>query len=238
MSKLAAEEPDARGVKWLRYADRFGTWPMSLPRSLACLGRESSEKWAEPRRWSGVRVTGKRHKLPSKQRPDGTVAGGWWLQGARLQVVPAEDRSLPHRPVPEVDGEPAHHQVLVVPVQDPGAGGCLQELPPFEGPAEDPVVEGAEGEWKRKGSVHDPGPPRRCEVQPGSSGLLSTTDMGRRVPAPAEEDEQNEVSEWGLRERQEREEGRRREAEEHGAEDKERQLFLPTASSMASAEEE
>jgi hypothetical protein len=34
-----------------------------------------SEKWAEARRWAGGRVTGKKYKLPSKQRPDGTVAG-------------------------------------------------------------------------------------------------------------------------------------------------------------------
>jgi hypothetical protein len=76
-AKLAAEEPDARGVEWLRYADRFGGRQTPLPRSLAHLKREISEKnWAEARR----RATGRKHKLPSKQRLDGTVAGG----GGRL----------------------------------------------------------------------------------------------------------------------------------------------------------
>jgi hypothetical protein len=34
-AKLAADEPDAHGVEWLRYSDRTGARPMPLPRSLA-----------------------------------------------------------------------------------------------------------------------------------------------------------------------------------------------------------
>jgi hypothetical protein len=68
--------------------------------------------------------------------------------------------------------------------------------------------------------------------------FLSTTDVGRRVPAPPEDGAQGEASEWGLRERREREEERRQEAEMLGTEDEERPLFLPTPSFMASAEEE
>jgi hypothetical protein len=67
--------------------------------------------------------------------------------------------------------------------------------------------------------------------------FLATTDVGRRVPAPAEEDAQSEVSEWELRERREREEERRAEVEGLGAEVEE-PLFLPTPAFMASAEEE
>jgi hypothetical protein len=67
--------------------------------------------------------------------------------------------------------------------------------------------------------------------------FLSTTDVGRRVPAPAEEDTQSEVSEWELRERREREEESRAEDEELGAAVEE-PLFLPTPAFMASAEEE
>jgi len=40
--------------------------------------------------------------------------------------------------------------------------------------------------------------------------------VGRKIPDPAEEDAQSEVSEWELRERQERVEERRQEAEEMG----------------------
>ena len=67
--------------------------------------------------------------------------------------------------------------------------------------------------------------------------FLSTTDVGRLVPPPAEEDAQSEASEWELRERREREEERRVEAEELGAEVEE-PLFLPTPAFMAPAEEE
>jgi hypothetical protein len=60
--------------------------------------------------------------------------------------------------------------------------------------------------------------------------FLSTTDVGRRGPSPAEDDAQSEASEWKLRERSEKREARRREAEELGIEDEERPLCLPTPS--------
>jgi ribonuclease HI len=51
-AKLAAEEPDARGVEWHRYADRYGKRPVSLPRSLTYLKREILErKWKEAKEW-------------------------------------------------------------------------------------------------------------------------------------------------------------------------------------------
>ena len=56
------------------------------------------------------------------------------------------------------------------------------------------------------------------------------------MPAVKEEDAGSEVSEWELRERQEREEERRAEAEVLGA--GEEPLFLPTQPFMASAGEE
>ena len=67
--------------------------------------------------------------------------------------------------------------------------------------------------------------------------FLSTTEVGRLVPPPAEEDAQNEVPEWELRERREREEERRAEAERLGT-GVEEPMFLPTPAFMASAEEE
>jgi hypothetical protein len=76
--------------------------------------------------------------------------------------------------------------------------------------------------------------------------LLSTTDIGRLVPDPAEEEAQSEASEWELRERREREEESRQEAEMLGAgcwvlgaeEEEGRPLSLPPPSFMASAAEE
>jgi len=57
--------------------------------------------------------------------------------------------------------------------------------------------------------------------------FLSTTDVGGRVPAPAEEHAQSEASEWEHRERREKEEEGRREVEELGAEEEERPLLPP-----------
>jgi len=43
-TRLEADEPDSHGAEWLQYADRYGGRPMTLPRSLAHLKREISEK--------------------------------------------------------------------------------------------------------------------------------------------------------------------------------------------------
>jgi hypothetical protein len=40
-----------------------------------------------------------------------------WAE-AHLKVLSAENRSLPRRAIPELDKEPTHRSVLVVPVQD------------------------------------------------------------------------------------------------------------------------
>jgi len=75
-ARLAAEEPDARGVEWLGYSDWTGAHVMPLPRSLAHMKREvTEEEWAEARRWAGGWTSEKKHAMPKSQRPDGTVAG-------------------------------------------------------------------------------------------------------------------------------------------------------------------
>jgi len=80
-------------------------------------------------------------------------------------------------------------------------------------------------------------------AEPGASqavlDFLSSTDVGRTVPAVEEKDAESEVSEWELRERAEREEERR--AEERGVKDEreeEHQRLLPTPSFMAMADSE
>ena len=72
--------------------------------------------------------------------------------------------------------------------------------------------------------------------------FLSSTDVGRLVPPLEESDAGSEVSEWELRERQEREEERVAETAELGAAgelgaEEELPLFLPTPAFMASAGE-
>jgi len=72
-AKIAAEEPGARGVQWLNYADRTEARAMPLPRSLANFKRE--KKWAD----ADLKT---KHKLPKSQKPDGTIAES---QEARLK---------------------------------------------------------------------------------------------------------------------------------------------------------
>ena len=68
--------------------------------------------------------------------------------------------------------------------------------------------------------------------------FLASTEVGKTVLA-AEEDARSEASEWELRERAERGEERRAEAEALGAEEEEEHpLFLPTPPFMAAVGEE
>jgi hypothetical protein len=73
-ARLAAEEPDAHGVEWLGYADRYGRWPIPLPRSLANIKREISEKkWAEARRWAEGRITARKYRVLGERQPNKVV---------------------------------------------------------------------------------------------------------------------------------------------------------------------
>jgi len=74
-ANIAAEEPDTRWVEWLNFSDRTEALPMPLPRSLANLKREISEKkWTEARQWAGSRTSKKKYRMPGSQKPEGAVA--------------------------------------------------------------------------------------------------------------------------------------------------------------------
>ena len=86
-----------------------------------------------------------------------------------------------------------------------------------------------------------PGPLADERCSRAELDFLTSTDVGRRVPA--EEDAGSEASEWELRERRERGEEREAEAGELGAAGelcawKELPLFLPAPSPMTSEEED
>jgi len=133
-------------------------------------------------------------------------------QEARLEVLPAVDRSLPHRAKPELDGEPTRCPVLVVLVQVAAVGSLLQGkvCPEWEAQQK---IRWAEA-WKKAGKEAGRGKSRfkirdlltdgRCSQ--AVLDFLSTTDVGRL--APAEVDAGSEVSEWEQRERREQEEER------------------------------
>jgi ribonuclease HI len=222
-AKLAASTPYARGVE-------------RLPRSLAHLKREISEKkWAEARQWAGARISSHKYKMPRQQRPDQTIARstkrlasrfyqlktGHYLSGRYLNWTKKRPTAqcwwCPYRI------QTREHDLKVCPAWKEQQRTLWTE------------VRKETGQGKSRWKVRDLLADERCSR--AVLDFLSTTDVGRRVPAPAEEDAQSEASEWELRERREREEERRAEAEGLGAEVEE-PLFLPTPAFMASAEEE
>jgi len=84
-AKIAAEEPDARGVEWLGYLDRTEACAMPLPNSLAHLKREiSEEKWAETQQWAGGRTSRKKYRMPKSQRSVGVMAGSYKRLASRF----------------------------------------------------------------------------------------------------------------------------------------------------------
>jgi len=98
-AKIAAEKPGTRGVEY----------PGSLPRSLANLKREISEKkWTEARSWARGRISKAKYRMPKSQKPDGAV--GRQHQEACLEVLPAEDGARPHRTVPALGEGSSHSQ--------------------------------------------------------------------------------------------------------------------------------
>jgi len=89
-AKVAAEELDTCGVEWLNYD--YDGWSKvratPLPRSLASLKREISEKkWAEARQWAGGRTSKAKYRMPKSQKPDGAVAGSTKRLASRFYQI-------------------------------------------------------------------------------------------------------------------------------------------------------
>jgi len=237
-AKLAAEEPDARGVEWFSYSHRPEERSMPLPRSLANIIREISEKkWAEAQQWAGGRTSKEKYKMPKSQKPDGTVAGsakrlasrfyqlktGHCLTGEYLHWTKSH-------PTPQCwwcryPKQTRHHLLKRCPWK--------KEQKVLWEEVRKEIRKGRE-RWK----VHE----LFAEVECSQAVLdiLSSMEVGKIVPAESrDEDAESEASEWELRERTEQEEERR--AEELGAEEEgeeEHRQFLRTPPFMASPEPE
>jgi hypothetical protein len=65
---------------------------------------------------------------PTEAQPDGS----WEHQEACLEVLPAEDRVLPLRAIPELDEKEAPRPVLVVPIPNANEGHCLKVCPAWK----------------------------------------------------------------------------------------------------------
>ena len=97
-------------------------------------------------------------EVPHAKEPEARYRGGRQHQEARLTVLPDQDGALPDGAVPQLDKEAAHPTVLVVPVPGADAGAPLQGVFRVEGPAEDPLGGGEEGDREGEGQVEGPGP--------------------------------------------------------------------------------
>ena len=165
-------------AEWSWLARVFGTGrgarAMPLPRSLARLTREISEK----RRSGRKRGSGKRYKVPSGQKPDGTAAGG----SGRRRLASGRHGQLKTGQCLTWTKSRPHRSVLVVSVQNVRRPGAISPrcstVPRVEGPAEDPVGRGAEGDREVEVPVHNSGTslPTGGAARRYVLDFLSTTD--------------------------------------------------------------
>ena len=154
-AKQAAEEPDARGVEWLRYGDQYGARRMSPPRSRANLRREIAEKeWAEARSWAEERVRKRKYRLTKSQRTK------QYLQWTK---------------------ERGQRRVWKVPIQDTDEGTYAQTLQGVEVATEDSVGGSTKGDRKGEGPVHDPRFVRRRAVHQRDPRLPAHHEGGTRM---------------------------------------------------------
>jgi len=102
-AKQAAEEPDTRGVEWLRYGDRYGLggcpfpdpWPTRRGDSGEEMGR-SKELGQGANRCKKVRVA---------EEPAAESNGGASAKAPGGTLPPNQKGALPYGPIPEVGGE-------------------------------------------------------------------------------------------------------------------------------------
>jgi len=111
-------------------------------------------------------------EVPVACKPVAQWYGSREHQKTSLAVLPAQDGALPDRAIPQLDKEPPHPAMLVVPAlpnTDPGPP--LQGVPGMETAAEDSVGGPEEGNGEVEGPVEGAGLTGRREVQPGGAGL-------------------------------------------------------------------
>jgi len=199
---------------------------MPLPRSLANLKREISEKkWTEARQWAGGRTSKTKYRMPMSQKPDGAVAGSTRRLASRfyqLEIGHARTGQYLHwakiRPTAQCwwcqcPSQTRDHLFKVCPEW---------KMPQKVLWAE--VLKETK-RWKSRWTVRDLLTDGRCGL--AVLDFLSSTDVGRLVPSPGEGgDAESEASEWERRERREREEEREAVAVERVA-GEELPLFLP-----------
>jgi len=199
VGEVAVGEPNIRGVGWLGSSGRAGVRAAPLPRSLANLKRDTSEKkWVEARQWAGGQTSKKKYRLSKSQRPDGIVAGSTKRLASRFYQVKMGHcltgqylNWTKNRPTPQCwwcryRTQTRDHLFKECPERKP-----QQKILSAE-------VRKETGRWKDWWKVHDLLADGRCSR--AVLDFFSSTDVGRRVPAEAEDDAVSAVSELEVRE--------------------------------------
>jgi len=184
-AKMAAEKPGTRGVELL-----------PLPRSLASLKREISEKkWAEARAWAGGRTSKKKYKMPTTQRPNEVVAGSTKSLASRFyQLKTGHCRTGQYL---HWTGARPTAQCWWCKCPTQTRDHLLKECPKWKDQQRIlwKEVWKETGRGKRRWKGHELFADVTCSR--AVLDFLSATDVGRLVPPLAEEgDAVSEVSEW------------------------------------------
>jgi len=161
------------------------------------LKRETSEKkWEEARQWAGGRTSRTKYRMPKSRRPDGAVAGSTKTLVSRFYQVKTGHcltgqylHWTKNRPTP---------QCWWCRYQTRTREHLCKECPEWK--AQQKIlwakVRKETGKWKSQWRIRDLLAVERCSR--AVRDFLSSTDVGRRVPA--KEDMVSEVSEAELRE--------------------------------------
>jgi len=180
----------------------------------------SEVKWKVAREWADINWNYVPSQPEAYKNQTGPNAS---RQKACLAILPNEDRTLPHRPVPQLGKEPTNPSVLVVLVQDPDSRAPAQNCPQVEEPTKGVLGGSQRGDRPRQRSLQDLALRRRTVQQPFLDSLAMADVVRTAGPPTAETEPGSEASEWERREWERRErEGfwrsgrRRREARSRG----------------------
>jgi hypothetical protein len=205
-AKLAAEKPEAHGVEWKQYSDRFGRRLIPLPRSLAHLKREiSHKKWLEAKIWADSRITGKKYQYCRQgkvhQKPDSIPAKTGKRLAARFYQFKT-GHCLTGQYLTWTKKRPSA-KCWWCPYKFQTREHLFKNCPQWKRQQKVlwAAVRKETGRGKDRFTIRDLFADSRCSQ--AILEFLSTTDVGRRAgPDRVEEGAQSEISEGEIRERE------------------------------------
>jgi len=118
-------------------------------------------------------------EVPHAGEPEARRYGGRQHQEDCFAVLPTQDGALQDWAVPQLDEEPAHPAMLVVPMPLTDERPPLQGVSGMEDATENSVGGGKKGDQEVEEQVDGPGPAGRREMCTGSAGLFLLHGRGK-----------------------------------------------------------